>query len=158
MLVSICPGDGDNLFELIIPSAEREDNVLDEATQEAYNLTETWALQRQLLSMLAVKKFYNYANHLIPGVTRYRYNVAKKHGMKYGVGAPMSSISNFRKTIDPARAESFIDFITYSNIIQDMPFDNYGHEESFKENGDYAMLHKLIVFHCSKKSAGKSVK
>ncbi|CAC5407824.1 unnamed protein product [Mytilus coruscus] len=90
MLDSICPGEGDNLFELITPSAEREDNVLDEAIQESYNSTETWTLQRQLLSILAVKKSYNYVNHLIPGVT--------------------------------CKSGNFIDFITSSNIIQDMPF------------------------------------
>ncbi|CAC5355083.1 unnamed protein product [Mytilus coruscus] len=42
--------------------------------------------------------------------------------MQYGIGARMPSVSNFRKAIDPARVESFIDFITSCNIIQDMPF------------------------------------
>lgn len=59
---------------------------------------------------------------MIPGLTSYRYYAAKKHISEVGCGLPIQEMKQTREKIDPCQLEPFLDFITSSHIIKDLPF------------------------------------
>ncbi|XP_063436493.1 uncharacterized protein LOC134717925 [Mytilus trossulus] len=59
---------------------------------------------------------------MIPGLTSYRYYAAKKHISEVGCGLPIQEMKQMREKIDPCQLEPFLDFITSSHIIKDLPF------------------------------------
>lgn len=58
----------------------------------------------------------------IPRVTRYRFNAARKHTLKYGRGTPVQKEKSPRLKIDLSQLDHFLSFITSSHVIQDLPF------------------------------------
>ncbi|XP_076082469.1 uncharacterized protein LOC143053552 [Mytilus galloprovincialis] len=122
VLNTICPGEEQELYENLFSIETVVDEDLEEAIKQAYENSNTWTSQRQLLSVIATNKSYNFIKKLIPSVSYYRYKIAKRHGLKYGVGCPVPFDSKYRQTVEPERIESFVDFITSSEVIKDMPF------------------------------------
>ena len=59
---------------------------------------------------------------ILPTITRYRYNIARRHRLLHGRGAPISVNINNRLRVHHAKFEHFISFITSPHIIQDVPF------------------------------------
>ena len=51
----------------------------------------------------------------IPGLTRFRFTVARQHALIHGSGKPWT-------VIPEVKLAHFLDFITSSHIIQDLPF------------------------------------
>ena len=59
----------------------------------------------------------------IPGLTKYRYMIARQHVLLHGRGAPVPSHSlRTRMVVPQEKLAHFLDFITSSHIIQDLPF------------------------------------
>ena len=59
----------------------------------------------------------------LPDLTRYRYNVAKRHSLIHGRGAVATKPSpGTRMKLSTDKVEHFISFITSPHIIQDLPF------------------------------------
>jgi hypothetical protein len=56
------------------------------------------------------------------GLTEYRYYKAKNHSAVYGCALPPPCNEQLRQRMDPYKLDSFLDFITSSNIIKDLPF------------------------------------
>ena len=67
------------------------------------------------LSLNELRKF-------LPTITRYRYNIARRHRLLHGRGVPISVNINDRLRVNHAKLEHFISFITSPHIIQDVPF------------------------------------
>ncbi|CAC5418193.1 unnamed protein product [Mytilus coruscus] len=59
---------------------------------------------------------------MIPGLTSYRYYAAKNHISEVGCGLPIQEMKQTREKIDPCQLEPFLDFITSSHNIKDLPF------------------------------------
>ena len=58
----------------------------------------------------------------IPTVTSYRYNIARRHRLLHGRGAPLPNQEKKRMRIEPVKLEHFVSFITSPHVIQDVPF------------------------------------
>ena len=71
---------------------------------------------------MADKLSLNELRKFIPTITRYRYNIARRHRLLRGRSAPVSVNINNRLRVDHAKLEHFISFITSPHIIQDVPF------------------------------------
>ena len=73
---------------------------------------------------LLLKKLINLSPslQLIPGLSSWKYYEAKKHAAAVGVGQPVPSILLHREKIKAESLEHFIDFITSSHVIKDIPF------------------------------------
>ncbi|CAC5362068.1 unnamed protein product [Mytilus coruscus] len=95
------------LYKNLVSKEAVVDEDLEEAIKQAYENSDTWTLQRQILSVIATKK---------------SYKIAKRHGLKYGVGCPIPSDSKYQQSAEPEKIESFVDFITPSEVIKDMAF------------------------------------
>ena len=59
---------------------------------------------------------------MIPDLTEWRFYAAKRHTEEEGCGVPMPVVKLQRDKVDPDHLEHFIDFITSSSVIKDLPF------------------------------------
>ena len=88
----------------------------------SYKNTSVWQIKRQILSVLTVSLNLKNIQKHIPGLTEYRYYIAQKHSILYGCAMPPPERENIRQKMDPLKLSSFLDFITSSHIIKDLPF------------------------------------
>lgn len=59
---------------------------------------------------------------LIPGLSSWRYYAAKRHSTDKGCGVPVATEKIPRNKINLEQLEHFLDFITSSDILKDIPF------------------------------------
>lgn len=59
---------------------------------------------------------------LLPEVTSHRYYAALSHSKKIGPALPIPEKKLHRQKLDPERLDSFLDFITSSHVVRDLPF------------------------------------
>lgn len=104
------------------PPRSVNDVELIEAFAESYLSAKHWSTRRQILSMMADKLSFVELKEYIPVLTRYRYNIARKHRLLHGRAAPLPTPYYKRMRIDLARLQHFICFITSPHVIQDVPF------------------------------------
>ena len=126
VLEVIAPGQSDKLLTTLgesLPSerTQAEEEIL-QALAESYLNATHWSTRRQILSILADKLSLKELTHYIPGVTPYRFNIARHHRLLHGRGAIVPTDIIRRMKVDFAKVDHFLDFITSSHIVQDMPF------------------------------------
>ncbi|CAH3192440.1 unnamed protein product [Porites evermanni] len=91
VLEVIAPGQSDKLLTTLgesLPSerTQAEEEIL-QALAESYLNATHWSTRRQILSILADKLSLKELTHYIPGVTPYRFNIARHHRLLHGRGA-----------------------------------------------------------------------
>ena len=104
------------------PELSDLDRELMEALSECYLNAKEWSTRRQILSIMADKLQFKELKHFLPEVTLYRFKIARQHQILHGRGVPVPVQQQFRMQVDPQRLDHFINFITSSNVIQDIPF------------------------------------
>lgn len=106
-----------------IKSNDSVDTLLDGQICESYKQASGSETRRQLLSLVAHKVTYQEILPYIPDMTRYQFTAARKHAMEVGAGQAVEPpTKQVREKIDARKMEHFLDFITASNIVQDLPF------------------------------------
>ena len=98
------------------------DVALLDALAECYNNANHWSTRRQILSVMLDILGLPKLRKWIPGLTRYRYNIAKHHLLLHGRGAAVPQPAKTRMRVPPQKLEHFLSFITSPNVIQDLPF------------------------------------
>ena len=93
-----------------------------EALAESYFNASHWSTRRQILSIMADKIPLKELQHYIPGVTSYRFSIARHHKLLHGRGTvvPVDVARHMR--VDYAQVDHFLNFITSSHVVQDLPF------------------------------------
>ena len=138
-LEEIAPGNAEILLnKLVVPDdvAQTEDEVdltLVDALAECYKNASHWSTRRQILSIIADKVSYRTLQSWIPGLTRYRFNIARQHAHMYEGGAEVETRSVPRMYV--SQLEHFLDFITSEGIIQELPFGEQTLKLSFPDVG-----------------------
>ena len=99
-----------------------EDRKYLEALAESYENASSWDTRRQILSVLADQVSFKRIQYYIPGLTKYRFMMARKHGLECGRGALPPPNKSTRMRIDSNQLDHFLCFITSPHIIQDLPF------------------------------------
>ena len=93
------------------------------AEVESYKQADTSETRRQLLSLVASKVTYAELVAHIPRLTRYEFTAARRYTLEVGAGLTVQSeAKQIREKVDPAKIDHFLDFITSSTIVQDLPF------------------------------------
>ena len=110
------------------------DQSLMESLAECYSVANNWGTRRQILSIMADKVHYSTLLRFIPNLSRYRYTEARRHCMMLGRGAPIYHVRAARTDVPQHQIEHFIDFITSSRIVQDLPFGEKSIKLSSKES------------------------
>ncbi|VDI38562.1 Hypothetical predicted protein [Mytilus galloprovincialis] len=77
----------------------------------------------------------------IPGLTAWRYYEAKKHTANVGVGLPVKELTEKRVKINIDSLKHFIDFVTSSHMIKDLP---YGQKTLKLETGEVVTIPNVI--------------
>ena len=101
---------------------ESHDNEYLEALAETYRNASTWDARRQILSIMADLTTLEGLRQFIPGLTEYRFKIARKHRLKYGRGVPLPLNKSPRMRVNVDQLDHFLSFITSSHVIQDIPF------------------------------------
>ncbi|XP_061170628.1 uncharacterized protein LOC133180030 [Saccostrea echinata] len=126
LLETICPGESDALKDAMFSKLEKsythyESPALVEALTESYLKAETPTVRRQILSILTTQISFQDINAMIPSVTQHKFYSAKKHARELGVGAPVPHEKQAREKVDSSKLEHFLDFVTSSQVIKDLP-------------------------------------
>lgn len=139
-LKEIAPNQSEHLWQSVVESMsldKQEDNNIDlvlmNSLAECYNNAHSWDTRRQILSIMADKVTFPTLKKWIPGLTRYRFSVARKHVLIYGRGVPLPMIRQTKMFVSQIQLDHFLDFITSPYVIQDMPFGQKSIELSTKE-------------------------
>ena len=126
LLETMCPGESDSLKEAMFTtmgstSTNCESPEYIKALIDTYLKAETSVVRRQLLSILACHFSYKDIQDEIPSVTHHKYYSAKQHSKEAGVGAPIPQEKQSREKLDDSKLDHFLDFITSSSVIKDLP-------------------------------------
>ena len=111
------------------------------ALSEAYQNATTWATRRQILSVMADIAPYKTLVKFIPGLTQYRVTEARKHKTLYGRGTQVPLIRQTRLRVNLCQLEDFINYITSSYVVQDLPF---GEKKLQLESGEVIRIPNVI--------------
>lgn len=117
-------------------STESEDALgltLIDAFAECYNNADHWSTRRQILSIIADKVSFQTLQRWIPGLTRYRFNVARHNHLLHGRRSVVASPCYTRMYVSMEQLDHFLDFITSAHIVQDLPFGERTLKLSTKE-------------------------
>ena len=87
-----------------------------------YKNANEWDSRRQILSIMADKVRLATIQQWIPGLTSYRFKVARQHAAVHGSGKLVPTNAQTKSFIPEAKLAHFLDFITSSHVIQDLPF------------------------------------
>ena len=108
--------------QVVVEGRSEKETELLSALAESYLNAQHWSIRRQLLSLVADKLSLKEMREFIPTVTSYRYNIARRHRLLHGRGAPLPNQEKKRMKIEPVKLEHFVSFITSPHVIQDVPF------------------------------------
>jgi hypothetical protein len=100
------------------------DSTLLEVLVECYNNANHWSSRRQILSIIADKVSFTTLQKWIPGISRYRFSIARHHRLLHGRGSevPQGDQRQTRMRASREQSDHFLAFITSSRAIQDLPF------------------------------------
>lgn len=124
-LEEIAPQSAEELMnELHAASKESDemDSTLLDALVECYSNATHWSSQRQILSIMADKVSFSTLQTWIPGLTRYRFSIARHHLLLHGRGTDVIQEKQVRTRVSQDKLDHFLSFITSTRIIQDLPF------------------------------------
>ena len=88
------------------------DKTLMESLVDCYNNASHWSTRTQILSIMADKVSFPILKRWIPGLTRYRFNVARHHTLLHGRGSPVTVGKATRVRISADKLDHFLTFIT----------------------------------------------
>ncbi|XP_028517294.1 uncharacterized protein LOC114575856 [Exaiptasia diaphana] len=125
-LEELAPSGSKALLSAVRASSDEEDYYVDkslmEALVECYNNAGDWSTRRQILSIMADKLPYLSLKKWIPGLSRYRFSVARHHILLHGRGSVVPTTKSPRMYVSPQKLDHFLTFITSGHVIQDLPF------------------------------------
>jgi hypothetical protein len=129
----IAPGDVGYLWEALRDSGviekqlgmakeSPEEQKYFNALAESYQNASSWETRRQVLSIMADLVTYKRIQHYIPGLTEYRFKMARHHALRHGRGAEVPSTKSPRLRIELTQLDHFLAYITSPHVTQDLPF------------------------------------
>ena len=93
-----------------------------EALAETYRNASSWETRRQVLSIMADLVSFRRIQLYIPGLTEYRFKMARRQKSEYGRGVPVPLHKSPRMRVEGGQLDHFLTFITSPHVIQDLPF------------------------------------
>ena len=90
------------------------------ALAESYKQASKPDTRHQLLSLVAGKISHTQLSKYIPDVTRYQYTAARKYSLEVSADFTVDQPQQHKTKVDITKVEHFIDFITASNVVQDI--------------------------------------
>ena len=126
------------------PPAKRKqlDTGLVETLISAHNDAENWQTKRQILSLFVNDFSKTDLQEMIPGLSKWRIDQARRHAIDVGEGQPVVETPIFRIRLDPVKTDHFIDFISRPCFLQDVA---YGTRKLKLDGGGHAVIPAVIT-------------
>lgn len=127
LLETIAPGQGLELLKLT-KFFKGSDNEYCEDENSLTNLAsiyenaETWQTKRQILSIMTDKASKQELMNIIPGLTKWRIDEARKHSKEKGSGMPVGDKKLTRERLCPLKIDHFMEFISQPHFLQDVAY------------------------------------
>lgn len=129
----IAPGDAGHLWEALRDSGtvEKVFGLTEESPEEqkylnalaeSYRNASCWETRRQVLSIMADLVSFKRIQYYIPGLTEYRFKIARHHALQHGRGTEVSTMKSPRLRIELTQLDHFLSYITSPHVTQDLPF------------------------------------
>ena len=126
-LECIAPGQSNELFELISNHKGEQNTVPieNEIVQKLITLyqdTSSRITRLEILSIFAQDYSKSQLKQMIPGITMWRIDEARKHAALYRAGTTKEIPKTHRTRMNPVKVDHFIDFISQPHFLQDVAF------------------------------------
>ena len=103
-----------------LPSADKK--YLDALAESYKNVSCNWGMQRQILSIMADLVTFKQIKHFLPGLTEYRFKMARQHRLEHGRGTQVLVNKSPRMRISENQLDHFLTYITGPRVVQDLSF------------------------------------
>ena len=100
---------------------------------EVYSQSESRHTRLQILSMFARHFSRSELKEMIPGLSKWQIDQARRHAVEEGPGQQVLPTPIRRKRLDPAKTSHFVSFIARPNFLQDVA---YGTKELKLDSGE----------------------
>jgi len=87
-----------------------------------YEEASSWYTRQQILSIFAGDYSKTELLQLIPGLTKWRIDEARKHAFQTKPGQPIDVPTLHRSRLDPVKVDHFLDFISSPSFLQDVAY------------------------------------
>ena len=129
VLDAIAPGNSTWLFEQVCSRHEiiqgvsnAGEGTLVSRLVMCYEEVGSWYNRQQILSLFASDYSKTELLHMIPGLTKWRIDEARKHAFKNKPGQPIEPPKLQRTRLDPVKVDHFLDFISSPSFLQDVAY------------------------------------
>lgn len=141
----IAPGQTTALFELLKDDKDRylhdEDGAMVEKLISLYEETQSAATKTEILSLFAKDYTKTQLKEMIPGLSIWCIDEARKHATIFGCGKPIEQETIHRSRMDPVKVDHFVDFISRPDYVQDVAF---GTKTLKLENGEELRIPNVV--------------
>ena len=153
----ICPGQENEIWNslrqdsLLVENQSLEDSskrkyfyqnsAILEVLVKAHDAAESWQTKRQILSLFANDFSRVELQQMIPGLSKWRIDEARQHAIYRGKGLPVLEQPIFRRRIDAAKVDHFLDFISRPDLLQDVAF---GTKNLKLDSGEHIIIPAVI--------------
>ena len=166
VLSVICPGQENEIWNSLRQDSLQAENqslehslkrkyfyqnsAIIEVLAKAHDAAESWQTKRQILSLFANDFSCVELQQMIPGLSKWRIDEVRQHAIHRGKGQPVLEQPIFRRRIDPAKVDHFLDFISHPDLLQDVAFGTKNlktrlwrahHHSSSNKNADSLSCH-----------------
>ena len=118
-----------------------KNSAIIEVLVKAYDEAESWQTKRQILSLFANDFSRVELQQMIPGLSKWRIDEARQHAIHRGEGQPVLEQPIFRRRIDAAKVDHFLDFISRPDLLQDVAF---GTKNLKLDSGEHIIIPAVI--------------
>jgi hypothetical protein len=108
---------------------------------EAYNNANHWTIRQQILSIMAKDVTFSVILMFIPGLTAYRFSMARRHAEWVGKGVIVDDTRTPTIRYDDYQLEHFVEFIVSPHICTDLPF---GEKQLHLSTGETLLIPQTI--------------
>lgn len=135
VLKTIAPGQESELWKAVKRSSDKLDEPAEQSQKRkkwddetvkslvaAYNNAETSQTRTQILSIFVYDFPKSELCQLIPGLSKFKIDTARKHAAEIGAGQPLPEQEIRRHRLDPVKVDHFLDFISTPTYLQDTAY------------------------------------
>ena len=144
-LECMAPGQSGDLFELVVSREDTEEEKPEKKVMSnliaLYQAAESPYTKRTILSIFVKHYTKSQLLKLVPGLSIWRIDQARKHAAKIDGGVNEGKEPVIRYRLDANKVDHFLDFISSPNYIQDVA---YGMRKMRMSTGEVLEIPNLV--------------
>ena len=153
VLSAIAPGNSSWLLQQVLSKHQRVQGA-DAAFKEdaivarlvaLYNDANSWSTRQQILSIFASDYSKTELLQLVPGLTKFRIDEARKHAFQTKPGQPIEPPTITRTRLDPVKVDHILDFISSPTFLQDAAYGMKTLKLSSGENVEIPNVVRTVI-------------